>query len=144
MIALFDFAKANRCLVLGTENKSEQYLGYFTRFGDEASDIEPIRNLYKTEVFQLAKFLSMPEPILLKAPTAGLWAGQTDEGQFGFSYKEADEILYQLYDLKKTEEEIEKSSISHETIEKVKTWVSSVSFKHHLPHMPPEPEIVIK
>lgn len=141
MITLFDFAKANNCLVVGTENKSEHYLGYYTRFGDEASDIEPIRNLYKTEIFQLAKYLNVPKEILEKAPTAGLWAGQTDEGQFGFSYKDADEIIYQLCELKKTVSEIEKQGIGMDVIQKVKTWVESVSFKHHLPHLPPEPII---
>ncbi|MEK7102090.1 MAG: NAD(+) synthase, partial [Patescibacteria group bacterium] len=78
---------------MGTENKTEHLLGYFTRFGDEASDIEPLRNLYKTQVYALAKELGIPEPILTKAPTAGLWEGQTDEGEFGFTYKEADKIL---------------------------------------------------
>ncbi|HCS79218.1 TPA: NAD(+) synthetase [Patescibacteria group bacterium] len=139
MIVLFDFAKKLNALVCGTENKSEHYLGYFTRFGDEASDLEPLRNLYKTEVYELAKYLHVPEEILTKAPTAGLWSGQTDEGQFGFSYKDADEVLYQLYDLKKSEAEIVASGVSNEIVAKVKKWVDSVSFKHHLPYVAPEP-----
>src|SRR3989344_1730391 len=139
MIVLFDFAKKLHALVCGTENKSEHYLGYFTRFGDEASDLEPLRNLYKTEVYELAKYLHVPEEILTKAPTAGLWTGQTDEGQFGFSYKQADEVLYQLFDLNKSVADVIASGISSETVSKVKQWVDSVSFKHHLPNVAPEP-----
>ncbi|MBI3576417.1 NAD(+) synthase, partial [Candidatus Gottesmanbacteria bacterium] len=80
MTALFDQAKKQKALVVGTENKSERLLGYFTRFGDSASDIEPLANLYKTQVFKLAKYLGIPESIITKPPTAGLWKGQTDEG----------------------------------------------------------------
>src|SRR5512143_1782981 len=73
MVLLFDYARGRSALVLGTENKSEHYLGYYTRFGDEASDIEPLRNLYKTEIYQLAEYLDVPEEIREAAPTAGLW-----------------------------------------------------------------------
>jgi len=81
-------------------------LGYYTRFGDEASDIEPLRNLYKTQIYDLAKYLGIPEAILTKKPTAGLWEGQTDEGEFGFTYKDADEILSMVVDEKKSVDEI--------------------------------------
>lgn len=133
MTILFDHAKKFRALVVGTENKSEHILGYYTRFGDEASDIEPLRSLYKTHIFQLAKHLGVPQEILDKPPTAGFWEGQTDEGEFGFTYKEADEILYQLYDLKKTVDDVVISGINQVIVEKVKTWVESHSFKHELP-----------
>src|SRR3989344_1446820 len=133
MIVLFDHAKKRNALVVGTENKSEQLLGYFTRFGDEASDIEPLRNLYKTQVLELAKHLVIPEPILTKPPTAGLWEGQTDEGELGFSYKDADEILYQLYDLKKTIEEVVASGLNKDIVEKVQIRALQNNFKHHLP-----------
>lgn len=93
MIVLFDLAKKQTALVCGTENKSENLLGYFTRFGDQASDIEPIAHLYKTQVYQLARYLGVPEDLLKQKPTAGLWQGQTDEGEFGFSYEEADQVL---------------------------------------------------
>lgn len=96
MMVLFDQAKKHRALVVGTENRSENLLGYFTRFGDSASDLEPIANLYKTEVRQLARDLKLPEEIINKLPSAGLWAGQTDETEFGFSYDQADELLEQL------------------------------------------------
>ncbi|MEK7597745.1 MAG: NAD(+) synthase [Patescibacteria group bacterium] len=94
MIILFDLAKQINGLVCGTENKSERLLGYFTRFGDSASDIEPISHLYKTQVYQLAKYLKVPKVIINQSPTAGLWDGQTDENDFGFTYEEADQVLY--------------------------------------------------
>lgn len=141
MTILFDFAKAHECLVVGTENKSEHYLGYYTRFGDEASDIEPLRCLYKTEVFALAGYLGVPEIIIHKPPTAGLWAGQTDEGQFGFGYREADKVLWGLYEARLPEAEILAQGISKDVFEKVKRWVASVDFKHHLPYLAPEPII---
>ena len=100
MIILFDLAKQIGGLVCGTENKSEKLLGYFTRFGDAASDLEPISHLYKTQVYQLAKYLKVPEEIINQSPTAGLWDGQTDESDFGFTYAEADQVLYHLFDNK--------------------------------------------
>jgi NAD+ synthase len=98
MIILFDLAKQLNALVCGTENKSENLLGYFTRFGDQASDIEPISHLYKTQVRQLATYLKVPQQIINQSPTAGLWDGQTDEKDFGFSYEEADQVLVQFMD----------------------------------------------
>ncbi len=133
MIFLFDQAKKRNALVVGTENKSEHLLGYFTRFGDEASDIEPLRNIYKTQVYELARSLGIPEPILTKKPTAGLWEGQTDEEEFGFTYKEADQILALLYDEKKSVEEIVAQGFQKETVEKVQARVVANSFKHRLP-----------
>src|SRR3989344_3079148 len=98
MIILFDLAKQINGLVCGTENKSEKLLGYFTRFGDAASDIEPVSHLYKTQIYQLAKYLKVPKKIINQSPTAGLWDGQTDEDDFGFTYKEADQVLYLMND----------------------------------------------
>ncbi len=141
MILLFDYARARTALVLGTENKSEHYLGYFTRFGDEASDIEPLRNLYKTEVFELARYLGVPEEIQKAEPTAGLWPGQTDEGQFGFTYATADPILYGLYDAQQSPQELVASGLDRKTIERVQTWVEQVSFKHELPRIAADPAI---
>jgi len=137
MIVVFDQAKKRNALVVGTENKSEHLLGYFTRFGDEASDIEPLRNLYKTQVYALAKELKIPEPILIKKPTAGLWEGQTDEEEFGFMYKEADEILSLLYDEKKSVDEVVNQGFNRETVEKVCSRVDQNAFKHELPILPP-------
>src|SRR5437588_246919 len=94
MIMLFDYAKEKDTIVCVTENKSENLLGYFTRFGDQASDIEPLEHLYKTQIIALATYLNIPEKIIKQQPSAGLWEGQTDEGQFGFTYKEADQVFY--------------------------------------------------
>src|SRR5258708_26883046 len=108
MIILYDLAKKYKALVCGTENKSENLLGYFTRFGDQASDIEPIEHLYKTQVYQLAKYLNLPDAIITQQPSAGLWQGQTDEGQFGFTYEEADQVLFLHFEKKLVVEIIEK------------------------------------
>lgn len=134
MILLYDLSKKINGLVLGTENKTEHLLGYFTRFGDEASDLEPIRHLYKTQVKQLAQYLKIPEKIIEKSPTAGLWDGQTDEGEFGFSYEEADKILHLYADLRKKREEIEKMGFKKEVVEKVISRVEANKFKHELPY----------
>src|SRR5258706_15747901 len=133
MVYLYDFAKKYKALVCGTENKSEYYLGYFTRFGDEAADIEPIRSLYKTQVWGLAKYLSVPKKIIDKTPTAGLWKSQTDEGEFGFSYKDADSILYHYFEEGLPEEGIVDLGIDRELVRKVLRRVKNNDFKHHLP-----------
>jgi len=136
MIVLFDQAKKRNALVMGTENKSEHLLGYYTRFGDEASDIEPLRNLYKTQVYELAQYLGVPKQIINKKPTAGLWEGQTDEGEFGFSYQVADEILYRYFDEKKTKEDIIKEGFASGMVDKVLGFVQKNNFKHQLPILP--------
>lgn len=106
MTILFDLAKKNHALVCGTENRSERLLGYYTRFGDQASDLEPILHLYKTQVKQLARYLKVSEEIINKTPTADLWPGQTDEDELGFSYEEADKVLCFYCDKKMTVEKI--------------------------------------
>jgi NAD+ synthase len=136
MMILFDHAKKRNALVVGTENKSEHLLGYYTRFGDEASDIEPLRNLYKTQVYEVAKYLGVSEAILMKKPTAGLWEGQTDEGEFGFTYKDADEILSFSFDEKKSAEQIVAIGFSKEIVEKVLARARDNDFKHRLPTTP--------
>jgi len=136
MMILFDHAKKHNALVVGTENKSEHLLGYFTRFGDEASDIEPLRNLYKTQVYDLAKHLGVPQAILTKKPTAGLWEGQTDEGELGFTYKDADEILPLSFDEKKSADEIVAAGFSKDIVDRVLSRVRANDFKHHLPILP--------
>ncbi len=136
MIVVFDNAKKRNALVVGTENKTEYLLGYYTRFGDEGSDIEPLRTLYKTQVYELARFLKIPEHIITKTPTAGLWEGQTDEGEFGFTYKEADEILSLLVDEKKSVEEINTQGFDAAIVEKVVKRMKDNQFKHHLPILP--------
>jgi NAD+ synthase len=126
MIVLYDLAKKHQGLVCGTENKSEFLLGYFTRFGDEASDFEPIRHLYKTQILELAKHLNLPQKIISQTPTAGLWSSQTDEKEFGFTYQEADKVLDLYLNHKKT--------ISPNA-QKILSRVNKNSFKHHLPYL---------
>lgn len=136
MMVLFDQAKKRTALVVGTENKTEHLLGYFTRFGDEASDIEPLRKLYKTQVYELAKFLEVPEAILVKKPTAGLWPDQTDEGEFGFTYRDADEILHLTFEEKKSPEEVVAEGFAKEIVDKVLARARANDFKHRLPILP--------
>ncbi len=131
MIFVYDLAKKLDALVVGTENKSEQHLGYFTRFGDAASDIEPIEHLYKTQVRQLAEFLKIPQQLITKPPSAGLWPDQTDEQELGFSYEAADKILWQLIDEGKTETQIVGDQV---TIKKVLTQVQKMAFKQQVPY----------
>jgi NAD+ synthase len=100
MILLYDLSARDNALVLGTSNKTELLLGYGTLFGDMAHAINPIGDLYKTQVWQLAKYVGVPERILKKKPTADLWAGQTDEGELGYTYQDIDKVLYLLVDQK--------------------------------------------
>lgn len=143
MMVLFDQAKKYQAMVVGTENKTENYLGYFTRFGDAASDLEPITNLYKTEVRQLAGELNLPQEIINKPPSAGLWAGQTDESEFGFSYDQADEILMELEKTTKAqklkmiaviEKELDQDKSISETRKKIFERVKNNWFKQEVPY----------
>lgn len=132
MITLFDVAKKTKGLVCGTENKSEYHLAYFTRFGDEASDIEPIQHLYKTHVYELAKHLGVPRFVLEAKPTAGLWKGQSDEQEFGFTYEEADCVIYRYFDKKESLTEI---ATQFPNAEKIIEWTKRNDFKHHVPYI---------
>jgi NAD+ synthase len=134
MIYLFDQAKKRNTLVVGTENKTEHVLGYFTRFGDAASDVEPITHLYKTQVIELAKYLHIPKAILDKPPSAGLWPEQTDEKEFGFTYTDADNILSLLIDENKTATEVVDLGFSKEIVEKIQLRVSQNVFKEKTPY----------
>ncbi len=98
MIVLYDQSVAFNGLVMGTSNKTELLLGYSTIFGDAAAAIQPIGDLYKTQVRQLAAALGVPQAVINKSPSADLWQGQTDEGELGFTYAEVDKLLYLLVD----------------------------------------------
>ncbi len=93
MAVLYAYANHKDGLVVGTTNKSEMAIGYFTKFGDGGCDLEPISELYKAEVYEMSKNLNVPKSVIDKKPTAGLWIGQTDEGEFGFSYDQLDKFL---------------------------------------------------
>ncbi len=121
MTVLYAYANHKNGLVVGTTNKSEFEIGYFTKFGDGGCDFEPIINLYKTEIFELAKLLNVPKDIIDKKPTAGLWENQTDEDELGFNYGNLDNFLQG----KKQTPEIES---------KIKELIESSEHKRHLPH----------
>jgi NAD+ synthase len=106
MIVLYDQAEEFRALVIGTSNKTETLLGYTTLFGDNAVAIQPIADLYKCQVRQLARAVGVPEPIVTKTPSADLWIGQTDEGELGFTYNDADAILYRLVDQRRHPDDV--------------------------------------
>ncbi len=135
MIMIYDLAQERGGLVLGTENRSEYYLGYFTRFGDAASDVEPIWDLYKTEVKLAAEVMGQPESVLVKHPTAGLWGGQTDEDELGFTYREADLAIVCLEELKlDIDAAAERSGVDRDVVERVKARVDAVAWKHRVPY----------
>jgi len=96
MTILYYYANLEGHLVCGTSNRTEYMIGYCTKYGDSAADIQPILHLYKTEVYQAARDLGIPKNIIEKSPSAGLWAGQTDEGDLGFTYPEIDKALKAL------------------------------------------------
>ncbi len=106
MIVLYDISARDSALVLGTSNKTELLLGYGTLFGDMAHAINPIGDLYKTQVWQLAEFVGVPDKIVKKKPSADLWAGQTDEAELGYTYADIDKALYLLVDQKMKIEEV--------------------------------------
>lgn len=129
MIVLYDQAAKHKALVLGTSNKTELLLGYFTKYGDGGVDIEPVGDLYKTQVRQLAKDLGVLDSIIKKAPTAGLWPGQTDEEELGCTYKEVDKLLYHMIEEKKSDEELIKSGCKKEFIEQVRDKIQNTEHK---------------
>ena len=134
MVLLYAHANARNLLVLGTGNRSEFLTGYFTKWGDGASDCAPLINLYKTEVWGVAKLLGVPRRIIEKKPTAGLWEGQTDEDELGISYRLLDEILWRLVDLKMEKERIaEELEIPIERVQYVEALVKRSEHKRHLP-----------
>ncbi|MEO7795412.1 MAG: NAD+ synthase [Thermoanaerobaculia bacterium] len=106
MSILFDQSKKHGALVTGTSNKSEILLGYSTVFGDNASSLNPIGDLYKQQVWQLSRFLGVPDQVVAKRPSADLWPGQTSEAELGFEYAMADEVLYLMFDQGLTAEEV--------------------------------------
>jgi len=134
MVLLYAHANAMNRLVLGTSNRSEVLTGYFTKWGDGASDYAPLINLYKTEVWEIAKLLGVPERIIEKKPSAGLWEGQTDEDDLGISYRLLDEILWRMIDLGKEKAEIARElGIDLETVEYVERLVKGSEHKRRLP-----------
>jgi len=133
MSVLYDQSRVYEALVIGTGNKSERLLGYTTLWGDMACAFNPLGNLYKTQVRQLAEELDVPEVIRNKPPSAGLWPGQTDEGELGFSYAEADQILYWLIDHQCSTERVAEKGFPRDLVAEIATRVERSAFKSRMP-----------
>jgi len=136
MSILYDFSAREKALILGTSNKTELLIGYGTIHGDLASAINPMGDLYKTQVKQMARYLKVPVKIQKKLPTAGLWAGQTDEGEIGMTYAELDEVLFHLVDERESKEELIARGYPKEKIEKIMAMIKRSEFKRKLPPIP--------
>ncbi len=133
MIALYDQSEAFKGLVVGTGNKTEILLGYSTLYGDSAHALNPIGDLYKAQVRQLSRAMGVPQPIIDKAPSADLWAGQTDEQELGFTYEEADKLLYLLVDQRYSPEECVEAGFDPKFVETVVRRVRRNHFKRVMP-----------
>jgi NAD+ synthase len=128
MLTLFDQAHA-RGLVLGTSNKTETLLGYGTLYGDAAWSLNPLGDLYKTDVRLLSKHMHVPLSVIEKTPTADLWEGQTDEGELGFSYAELDRVLVKMVDEKKSRAEMLAEGENAKLMERVAVLIRGSAFK---------------
>lgn len=136
MAILYDVSARDGGLVLGTSNKSEILLGYTTLWGDAAYAVNPLGDLYKTQVRALARHLGLPARVLEKAPSADLWAGQTDEGELGFTYEEADRVLHLVVDDRCRPSDLVEAGIPSELVERVLSRVRSTQFKRRQPLWP--------
>lgn len=132
MCILYYHANLMNRMVVGTGNKTELLLGYFTKYGDGGVDMEPIGGLYKTQVRGLSRHIGLPLNVVEKTPTAGLWPGQTDEGELGVSYEMADQILEMFVDEKKSLPEVKKKFPGH-IVERLVARISASEHKR----MPP-------
>ncbi len=133
MCLLYDFSAKHHALVVGTSNKTELLLGYGTIFGDLASAINPIGDLYKTQIWDLARYLGVPEVIVNKPPSADLWVGQTDEKELGYTYHEIDQLLYYLVDLRYSNEMLLDLGYSQKTIDDISKRIQRNQFKRRPP-----------
>jgi NAD+ synthase len=133
MSILYDYSARERALLLGTSNKTELLLGYGTIHGDMACAINPLGDLYKTQIRELAQYLRVPEKIQKKAPTAGLWEGQTDEEELGLTYEDVDRLLFEMVDKRQTEDEVVALGFDREMVARVSSLVKNSEFKRKLP-----------
>lgn len=136
MICIYDRSAQENGLVVGTSNKTELLLGYGTIFGDLASAVNPIGDLYKTQVRQLAQALGVPQPIIEKPPSADLVPNQTDEDDFGFTYAAVDQLLYLLVDERYSPEDAVAAGFEHAFVERVLRMVRLSHYKRTLPVIP--------
>ncbi|MFI5260957.1 MAG: NAD+ synthase [Candidatus Limnocylindrales bacterium] len=133
MAVLYDLSVAWNGLVIGTGNKTEALIGYTTVYGDNASAFNPIGDLYKTQVRQLAQAVGVPDAIVRKAPSADLWPGQTDEGEVGFDYATVDRLLFWLVDRRRSVEEVVAMGFAAAMVERVVAMVAGAEFKRQVP-----------
>ncbi len=133
MIVLYDQSSAFRGLVVGTGNKTEILLGYSTLYGDSACALNPLGDLYKTQVRQLAHDVGVPAPIIEKPPSADLWIGQTDEDELGFTYEQADQLLYLLVDQRYSPQDCIQAGFAPRFVQAVVERVRRNHFKRVLP-----------
>lgn len=127
MSLLYGLASSSKSLVLGTGNKSEIMIGYFTKHGDAACDLMPIGDLFKTQVRELAKYMELPQAIIDQAPTAGLWAGQTDEKEIGIKYETLDKILFAIENRKSL------NSFDPAEVQLVQKYIKRTQHKRKMP-----------
>ncbi len=133
MAILYDYAQKMKYLVLGTSNKTEWVLGYFTLWGDMAAALEPLGDLYKSQILELAWELGVPERIINKSPSADLWPGQTDEEEIGVPYAEIDKILYLYIEKEKNPTDIIAAGFNEDTVQRILAMVRGTEFKRRLP-----------
>jgi len=135
MTILYDQSVAWGGLVMGTSNKTELLLGYSTIYGDSGVALQPIGDLYKTQVRQLSAALDLPESVRTKAPSADLWVGQTDEGELGFTYAEVDQVLYLIVDERYTLDEVVAEGFARPFVEGVWRRVKINHYKRTMPNI---------
>jgi NAD+ synthase len=133
MVVLYDQSVAFNGLAVGTGNKTEILLGYSTVYGDAACALNPIGDLYKTQVRELSAALGVPQALIAKPPSADLWSGQTDEGELGFTYAEVDQLLYLLVDERYTPDECIEAGFGAAFVRAVVERVRRNQFKRVLP-----------
>ena len=136
MIVLYNLAKKRNYLVMGTSNQSEIMMGYFTKFGDGACDVTPLANMYKTEVRQIARIIGIPEEIIVKPPSAGLWEGQTDESDMGITYNDLDGILFDMEQDRSDVQIANDTNLPKEKIAEIRRQVESMEHKRLPPIRP--------
>jgi NAD+ synthase len=133
MILLYDQSVDFNALVVGTSNKTEILLGYTTLYGDNACALNPLGDLYKTQIWQLARALDIPPQIVEKAPSADLWVGQTDEGELGFTYAQVDQLLYLLVDQRYSPEACVQAGFDQDFVSEVVRKIQRTQYKRMLP-----------